>query len=122
MAAMNTVSLIGNLTRDWEVVDAAGTMVAKSGLAINDRDKTIFVDIQVWAKQAETASKFTHRGSLVAIDGRLTFDTWEKDGQKRSKLYVTANRVVFLDPANADAPVKESTPAPLPAADDDLPF
>ena len=41
------------------------------------------------------------RGSLVAIDGSIRIDKWEKDGVKRQKYKVVADRVVFLTPKNA---------------------
>jgi len=105
-ASFNKVLLMGNLTRDPELRFTQGGMaVASFGLAVNRKfkqgeeykDEVCFVDITVWAKQAENCEKYIHKGSLVFIEGRLNFRTWEAEGgQKRSKLEVVANNVQFL--------------------------
>lgn len=104
MASINSVILIGNLTRDPELRHTpSGSALCKFGLAMNekfkDRESTVFVDIVAWAKTAELCSEYLSKGRSVAIDGRLSYSSWEdKDtGKKRSKLEVTADRVVFLD-------------------------
>ncbi len=102
MATLNKVVLIGNLTRDPELrYTPSGSALCKFGLAMNekykDRESTVFVDIVTWAKTAELCSEYLSKGRSVAIDGRLSYSAWEtEDGQKRSKLEVTADRVVFL--------------------------
>jgi single-strand DNA-binding protein len=45
---------------------------------------------------AETVAQYLSKGSPVFVEGRLKLDTWEKDGQKRSKLYVIAERMQFI--------------------------
>ncbi len=106
MASANFVLLIGNLTADPEVRNAGGSSVSDLRLAVNDRYKnkageqvetTCFVDVTVWGQQADNCGKYLHKGSPVLVEGRLQFDQWEgKDGAKRSKLRVQANRVQFL--------------------------
>ena len=106
MASYNRVILVGNLTRDPELrYIPSGTAVTDVGLAVNDRRKnangewveeTTFVDVTLWARQAEVASEYLSKGSPVLIEGRLKLDTWEKDGQKRSKLKVVADRMQML--------------------------
>jgi len=106
MASFNRVILVGNLTRDPELrYIASGTAVTDIGLAVNDRRKTAtgewveettFVDVTLWGRQAETASEYLTKGSPVLIEGRLKLDTWETDGQKRSKLKVIGERMQFL--------------------------
>jgi len=104
---LNRVFLMGNLTRDPELrYTPTGTAVANFGLAVGRRwkdrqsnemrEETTFVDIEVWARQAETASEYLSKGRPCFIEGRLKLDQWEKDGQKRSKLRVVAERVQFL--------------------------
>ena len=105
MASYNRVVLVGNLTRDPEVrYIPSGTAVCDIGLAVNDRvkrgeqwvDETTFVDITLWARTAEIANEYLSKGSSVLIEGRLKLDTWEKDGQKRSKLKVVADKMQML--------------------------
>lgn len=105
-ASFNRVVLVGNLTRDPELrYTPSGTAVTELGLAMNDRrknangewiDETTFVDVTLWARQAEVANEYLSKGSSVLIEGRLKLDTWETDGQKRSKLRVVGERMQML--------------------------
>ena len=103
----NKVMLIGNLTRDPELrYTPSNTAVADLGLAVNrtyqdksgnKQEDVTFVDVTVWGRTAENCSEYVGKGAPVFIEGRLTLDTWENDdGQKRSNLKVTAQRVDFL--------------------------
>jgi len=143
MASLNYVVLAGNLTRDPVVRNTpSGTAVADLGLAVSDKYKnkagelvetTCFVDIVVWGRQAEFCQQYLHKGSPVLIEGRLQLDQWEsKEGEKRSKLRVRADRVQFLNagqrrPENAPAPAANHSDAPAdhppaPAPEGDTPF
>ena len=124
MASFNHVTLLGNLTRDPELkFTQGGSALCKFGLAVNQKYKKgdewvedpVFVDITVWGKQAENCAEYLKKGSPVLVDGRLNFSQWETDdGQKRSKLDVTAMSVQFLGQGQDKA---EST-----AKTDDIPF
>jgi single-strand DNA-binding protein len=106
MASFNRVILMGNLTRDIELrYTPGGTAVTEAGLAVNDRrkgqngewtDETTFVDVTLWGRTAEIAQQYLRKGAPVLIEGRLKLDTWEKDGQKRSKLHVVGERMQML--------------------------
>src|SRR3954462_4716612 len=106
MASFNRVILLGNLTRDVEVrYLQSGTAVADVGLAVNDRRKgqngewieeTTFVDVTLWGRTAEVAGESLGKGSPILVEGRLKYDTWEKDGQKRSKLSVVCERMQMV--------------------------
>jgi len=156
MSTLNRVFLMGNLTRDPEVrYTPSGTAVGDLGLAVNETyknkagesvEKTVFVDIEVWARQAETCAEYLYKGSPIFVEGRLKLDQWEnQQGEKRSKLRVRADRVQFLgapkrtaevadvptDAPTASAPPPPAPPPPAPpppappapvADDDDIPF
>jgi single-strand DNA-binding protein len=106
MASFNRVILLGNLTRDIELKYTASQMaVTDIGLAVNDRRKTAngewveettFVDVTLWGRTAEVASQYLSKGAPVLIEGRLKLDTWESEGQKRSKLRVVGERMQLL--------------------------
>lgn len=106
MASFNRVILVGNLTRDIELRYTPGGMaVTDMGLAVNDRrknqagewiDETTFLDVTLWGRQAEIANEYLSKGSPILIEGRLKLDTWEQDGQKRSKLRVVGERMQML--------------------------
>lgn len=105
MASYNRVVLVGNLTRDPELrYIPSGTAVSDIGLAVNDRvkrgdqwvDETTFVEVTLWARTAEVANEYLSKGSPVLIEGRLKLDTWEKEGQKFSKLKVVGEKMQML--------------------------
>jgi single-strand DNA-binding protein len=136
MASYNKVILIGNLTRDPEVrYTPSQTAVADLDMAINRRykksngefgEETCYVNkITVWGSQAENCGKYLKRGAPVLVEGRLKYETWEKDGQKQSRLGVIAERVQFLsgpssqrtefqDGARAAQPAAPAAPTPAP--------
>jgi single-strand DNA-binding protein len=108
MANLNRVLLIGNLTRDPEVrYTPKGTAVTEIGLAVNrvysgedgeKKEETTFVDVTLWARQAEIAGQYLKKGRPVFIEGRLQLDTWDdkQTGQKRSRLRVVAESLQML--------------------------
>ena len=106
MASFNRVILMGNLTRDVELrYIQTGTAVTEVGLAVSDRRKnangewveeTTFVDVTLWGRSAEVAGEYLSKGSPILVEGRLKLDTWETDGQKRSKLRVVGERFQML--------------------------
>ena len=142
MSSFNRVILVGNLTRDVEVKYLqSGMAVGEIGLAVNETRKgrdgekieeTVFVDVTLWGRTAEIAAEYLSKGSQVLIEGRLKFDQWEKDGQKRSKLSVTCENLKMLGgkpsgerQERSSAPRQESQrdqPRNAPPPGDDIPF
>jgi len=106
MASFNRVILLGNLTRDPELrYIPSGMAVTDIRLAVNDRRKspagewieeTTFVDVTLWGRQAEVASEYLTKGAPLLVEGRLKLDSWEKDGQKHSKLRVVGEKMQLL--------------------------
>ena len=112
MAQLNRVFLIGNVTRDPELrYTPKGNAVVDLGLATNrtwrtetgeEKEEVCFVTVVVWGKQAEVAGKYLKKGRPVFIEGRLQYETWEKNGEKRSMLKVHCERLQLLGgPAGA---------------------
>lgn len=142
MSTLNRVFLMGNLTRDPEVrYTPSGIAVGDLGLAVNESYKnkagetvetTVFVDVEVWARQAETCAEYLGKGAPVFVEGRLKLDQWENpQGEKRSKLRVRADRVQFLgaprksagiEDAPSGSPVRSEPPVHGPDDEDDIPF
>lgn len=130
MASYNKVVLMGNLTRDPELVyTPSGTAVAKFGLAMNrqlkDGEEVTFVDVTVWDKQAEVVKQHMSKGRLVLVEGRLRQEKWTApDGGNRSKLVVVGERVTFL-PGGPNGNGSKAEPAMAGAgapADEEVPF
>ena len=105
MPSYNRVVLMGNLTRDVEVRETpGGAEVTDLGRAVNDRvkrndewvDEVTFVDVTMWGRTAEVAGEYLHKGSPILIEGRLKLDSWERDGEKRTKLRVVGEKMQML--------------------------
>lgn len=102
---MNSVVLIGRLTKDPEVRYTTDQMaVASFTVAIDrpqraDKEKqTDFPRVTVFGKQAESCERFLKKGRLVAVEGRIQTGSYtNKDGQKVYTTDVVANRVEFLE-------------------------
>lgn len=100
MAFDNTVTLVGNTTRDAELrYTPGGLAVASFGLAWNRRDKdgkdvVSFFDITCWRDLAEHVAESIPKGTRVVVYGRIEQETWETpEGDKRSKVKVVAEEV-----------------------------
>jgi single-strand DNA-binding protein len=105
MAIGNTVTLVGNITRDPELrYLPAGQAQATFGLAVNrswvdrqtnERKEVVsFFDIVCWREMAENASESLQKGARVIVTGRLDRREWENnEGEKRSKVEITADEV-----------------------------
>lgn len=109
--SINRVNISGNLTRDPELRSTqSGTSILTFGVAVNDRrrnpqtgdweDYPNFIDCVVFGNRAEPLSRFLSKGSKVAIEGKLRWSQWERDGQKRSKIEVIVDEVEFLSSRN----------------------
>ena len=105
MASFNRVVLVGNLTRDVELRRTkSNTAVTDIGLAVNERvkvnqewtDQVHFFDVTLWGRTAEVAGEYLSKGSSILIEGRLSFEQWEQDGQKRSKVKVVGEKMQML--------------------------
>lgn len=128
---MNTVSLVGRLTRDPEVRYTSTQMaVARFSIAIDRPAKeggekqTDFPNIVVFGKQAENCERYLAKGRKVAINGRIQTGSYtEKEGRKVYTTDVVANYVEFLDSASQQAkPEQGEQVEGFKQADDDVPF
>lgn len=93
------VEVIGHLTRTPEIRQAGSTTVCEVGIAYNDYKKNAnFFDCVAFGKTADLIAGHFEKGDAVMFIGELRQDRWEdkKTGQKRSKVQIIVNRVVFL--------------------------
>jgi single-strand DNA-binding protein len=100
MAWGNSVTVVGNVTRDPELrFSNSGMAVARMGIAVNKRgrdqeEKTSFFDVVCFREMAENISESLQRGSRVIVTGELSYSTWETDqGDKRSKVEILADDI-----------------------------
>lgn len=105
--SINSVIISGNLTRDPELrTTASGLPVLGFTVAVNDRRKNLqtnewedfpnYVDCTLFGARAENIARMVSKGSKVAIEGKLRWSQWERDGQKRSKLEVIVDEIVTM--------------------------
>lgn len=142
--SINKVIISGNLTRDPELRQTAnGFPVLGFGVTVNDRRKNQqtgewedypnFIDCTMFGARAESVSRFLSKGSKVAIEGKLRWSQWERDGQKRSKIEVVVDEIEFMSSRNDNgasmggsssyAPAMHSAPSvDTSVYDEDIPF
>lgn len=140
---MNSVCLIGRLTRDPELrTTSSGISNCRFSLAVADRpgpdgeSRTNFINIVTWRGQADNVAKYCKKGSQVGITGRLVIGSYQaQDGSTRYTTDVVADNVKFLNSKSdsvenqnsqsanlEDDPFKDFSPAEVVLSDDDLPF
>jgi single-strand DNA-binding protein len=139
--SINHVVLIGNLTRNAELkYTNSGMAISTFAIAVNQRrkkddqwvDEAHFFDIEYFGKAAEAVNQYLVKGKQVGIEGSLRQDRWEKDGQPRSKVKITAFNVMLLggrpqgqgSAAAGPSGVPESAEGgpPTDTFEDDIPF
>lgn len=103
--SLNSVNIMGNLTRDPEMkYTPSGKAVCSLSIANNrvytkNGEKVTevsYFDVEVWGAVAENCSKYLTKGSGIIVEGRLRQDRWEKDGKTQSRVRITANNIHFL--------------------------
>lgn len=150
--SINRVVISGNIGGDPSLRQtASGMQVLSFSVAVNDRvkgedgqwtDRPNWIDCTMFGARAQSVSRFLSKGSKVAIEGKLRWSQWERDGQKRSKIEIVVDEIEFMTsrsdaPSQATAqPVRQQAPyqpqmGGMPPAvgpvtgtiyDDDIPF
>lgn len=140
---VNKVILIGNLGKDPEIsYTPSGLAVARFSLATADRrknaegewvDRTDWHRVVLFGKLAEVAGQYLAKGRSVYIEGRLKYDSYEKDGITRYTTDIIGNNMQMLggrdDSSGGSAPRQQSKSSPSQPPDipdddieEDLPF
>lgn len=111
---MNNCNFTGRLTKDPELKQtASGTSVATFTLAVDRKDKdknTDFIPCKAWSKTAETIANYLHKGSLIAVVGRLETRSYDKDGEKRYIYEIIVTSFDFLERRSEAAASVEMPP------------
>lgn len=130
--SINKVVISGNLTRDPDLrVTSGGTPVLSMGVAVNDRrrnpqtgdweDYPNFVDAILFGSRAESVKSYLSKGSKVAIEGKLRYSSWDRDGQKRSKLEVIVDELELMSRGQQERQPAKIAPQ-LDMFDEPVPF
>ena len=112
--SINRVMISGNLTRDAEIRSTqSGMAILGFGVAVNDRRKNQqtgewedypnFVDCTMFGTRGEKLQPYLTKGTKVAIEGKLRWSQWEREGQKRSKIEVIVDELEFMSSRNSDS-------------------
>lgn len=120
--SINRVIISGNLTRDPELRSTqSGMDVMSFGVAVNDRrrnpqtneweDYPNFVDCTMFGNRARSLHQYLSKGTKVAIEGKLRWSQWERDGQKRSKIEVIVDELEFMSGRNDGSGQRQYAPA-----------
>lgn len=126
--SINNVVLTGNLTRDAELrVTASGTPVLNFGIAVNDRIKSNgewtnyanFFDCKMFGAYAESIAEYLYKGLKIAVQGKLRWSQWERDGQKKSKIEILVDEIELLGERKKIQPAE---PEIASIYDEDIPF
>ena len=111
MNHLNKTIIQGNLTRDPEYKEIGSSEHGNSQTQVShlcnftvasnrkykDKEEATFVEVTAWGKLAEICCKYLAKGKPVLVEGRLQLNSWTTDGgEKRSKLVIIANEVIFL--------------------------
>lgn len=131
MKDINTVFVIGRLTRDPELKTLpSGTAALDMSVAVNETQKkgedwtdyANFFNVTAWGKTAENCAKYLKKGSQVAIEGHLHQDRWEKDGVKHNTVKIIAESVQFLGKSGNNDNEQPNDPYAEQASNADIPF
>lgn len=103
---LNQVVLVGRLIKSPEVKEIEGKKVSNITLAVprsyknvNGEYDTDYIDCTLWQGIAENTAEYCKQGDMVGIKGRMETKTYEKDGEKKYKTNVIAEKVTFLSSA-----------------------
>ena len=143
--SVNKALILGRVGKDPQVSHINGTKKASFGIATTDRayttksgvnvpEKTEWHNIVAWRGLAEVCEKYVHKGDMLYIEGKITYRSWEKDGQTHYITEIVAE-VVELFPKQTASPnptPQQAAPVPgnetplwedpAPKKDDNLPF
>ena len=136
--SVNRAVISGNLTRDAELRRSqSGMAILSMSVAVNDRrrnnqtgeweDYANFIDCVLFGSRAEGIANYLTKGTKVAVEGKLRWSQWEKNGERRSKIEVVVDEIEFMNQRGGgnNSGGSYSAPAPAPAAadvDEDIPF
>ncbi len=126
--SLNSVNIMGNLTRDPEMRYTPGgkaicnISIANNRIYTKNGEKVTevsYFDVEVWGAMAENCAKYLSKGSGIIVEGRLRQDRWEKDGKMQSRVRISASNIHFMPKKNTgasepQAPVADVAPAEEP--------
>ena len=117
---MNKAIFIGRLTKDVETFTSGEIKGARYTLAVSNGKEADYIPCTVFGKRAEFAEKYLHKGVKIAVDGRISTGSYEKDGKKHYTWGIVVDGQEFAESKRAQeepADVPEGIDAELPWGD-----
>jgi single stranded DNA-binding protein len=129
----NSITSVGYLVKDpvtRQLNGGKSVTTLRIGISQSNAKTKCFIDLEVWDKLSEIASKYLTKGREFVFTGELAMDTWEnkETGKPQSKYFIRGNNIQFLNSGKKDDnQSSDSSPAPAtaaagPVADDEPPF
>ncbi len=124
--SLNSVNIMGNLTRDPELKylpsgkSVCAISIANNRVYTSKGEKVTevsYFDVDIWGPAGENCAKYLTKGSGIIVEGRLRQDRWEKDGKTQSRVRIMANSVHFL-PKRDGASAQQSSTAQVENAEE----
>lgn len=129
---MNSVNLIGRITKDPEMQGTEGKEYVRFCLAVDrplakeGQKQADFVNCVAFGPQAKFIGQYIKKGYMLALEGRVSVSSYEKDGKKLSSTEIVGDRITNLTPKNTGTtpatPKETETDVNVDISDDDLPF
>ena len=108
---MNSVNLIGHLTKDPKIVERGGRTVCEMRLAADNPDqRTTYVEVRSFDEQAYACAEFLVKGQRVGVSGRLAYDSWKTAAGDFCERYSVVGHVDFLDQPDPERRQIEAEP------------
>lgn len=125
----NTITAAGYLVSDPETRSVGDKKVCKVRLCISGNrakdDEKLFIDVEMWGRQAEIADEYLKKGRSIIVNGELRRNTWEKEGKKYTKDFITAQSFQFINTGggtNEEGASQAKAKSNPVAVDEDIPF
>jgi len=122
---LNDVTLIGNLGRDPELRRSNKDLaITTFSLATKYKDETTWHNIVCFGRLAENMEKMLSKGSLAAVQGRISIRSYEKDGEQRKSMEIIAGSIQILSRKDPQPPTEKPAEVVAEVEDalEDLPF
>ena len=126
---MNSLTIIGNLTRDPELrTTPQGKQVCSIDVAVNRRKKiegqpeADYFRVNAWGELAKNCARYLSKGKKVAVTGSVSLSKREHEGKFYASIEVFAENVEFLSPKDADEPKTDAASGMQEVTTDELPF
>lgn len=117
---------MGRLTKDVELKQTqSGKTYTRFTVAIDSlwqKDKSNFIACIAWGKTAEFIGKYFRKGSMIALEGEVTTDKYEKDGRTVYTTDINVSRVSFTGEKATSGQPEPEAPDGFEETDWDIPF